>query len=495
MAREREGHHRLGKGRGSGSGSTGIGSGSTGTTEGTGTGTTVAPGAGGTGLASIEHIVVLMLENRSFDHMLGYLYTDAGNVTPTGHAFDGLTGKETNPDSSGNPVSVFQITPSTPNAYFMPGADPGEGYKATNDQLWGSDTAPASGTAATNQGFIKDYAYTLGWEKTEGWSILSGTTAADIMGCFTPQALPVLSALAKGYAVCDQWFCSAPTETLPNRAFLCAGTSQGHMDDKTKTYTCPSIFGSMTKANVTWKVYGYDAEPLTKQDFPDISNAPASNFGLFTDFQNDAKNGTLPSYVFLEPSWGSSGNSQHPNYDVAKGEQFIHDTYEALRSGPGWNQTLFVLTYDEHGGCYDHVSPPWGATPPDTTAGEFGFGFDRFGVRVPTVLISPLIAEGTVYRVPSGAAPLDHTSVLKTIEQRWNIPALTERDKAAPGFGDVITLTTPRTDDVLSGVTVPASGSAGPAAGTLSHLEAIREELINTYHPGPRVPTSESAHS
>jgi phospholipase C len=442
--------------------------------------------AASNGLESIEHIVVLMLENRSFDHMLGFLYTSAGNVSPAGQPYEGLTGKETNPDASGNPVSVFQIMPSTPNAYFMPGADPGEGYEATNDQLWGSDTAPTSGTASTNQGFIKDYAYTLGWEKNEGWSILQGTTANDIMGCFTPEALPVLSALAKGYAVCDHWFASAPTETLPNRALLLAGTSQGHMDDKTKTYTCPSIFGSLTKAGVSWIVYGYDAEPLTKADFPDTSSAPASNFGLFKDFQAAAAAGTLPAFAFLEPSWGSTGNSQHPNYDVALGEQLIHDTYEALRSGPGWDKTLFVLTYDEHGGCYDHVSPPWGATPPDATAGEFGFGFDRFGVRVPAVLISPLIAPGTVYRVPAGAMPLDHTSVLKTIEQRWNIPPLTKRDAAAPGFGDVLTLTTPRADDVLSGVTVPVSGSAGPSAGQLSHLEAIRQEVLGISAPQAR---------
>jgi phospholipase C len=444
------------------------------------------PMAASNGLESIEHIVVLMLENRSFDHMLGYLYTSAGNVSPAGQPYEGLTGKETNPDANGNPVPVFQITPSTPNAYFMPGADPGEGYKATNDQLWGSDTAPTSGTASTNQGFIKDYSYTLGWEKNEGWSILQGTTANDIMGCFTPEALPVLSALAKGYAVCDHWFASAPTETLPNRAFLLAGTSQGHMDDTTKTYTCPSIFGSLTKAGVSWIVYGYDAEPLTKADFPDTSSAPASNFGLFKDFQAAAAAGTLPDFAFLEPSWGSTGNSQHPNYDVALGEQLIHDTYEALRSGPAWDKTLFVLTYDEHGGCYDHVSPPWGATPPDATAGEFGFGFDRFGVRVPAVLISPLIAPGTVYRVPAGAVPLDHTSVLKTIEQRWNISPLTKRDAAAPGFGDVLTLTTPRTDDVLSGVTVPVSGSAGPSAGQLSHLEAIRQEVLGISEPQAR---------
>jgi len=433
------------------------------------------------GLAGINHIVVLMLENRSFDHMLGYLYSDSGNVSPSGQPFEGLTGSESNPDGNGNQVGVYPITPSTPNAYFMPGADTGEGYTATNSQLWGATTAPASGTPATMQGFVTDFAYTIGWETTERWSIVPGTTADWIMGCFTPQALPVLSALAKGYAVCDHWFASAPTETLPNRAFALAGTSQGHMDDKTKTYTCSSIFGALTGAGVSWQVFGYNAQPLTKADFPDIAKADASHFGLFTDFQAAAAAGTLPAFTFLEPSWPSTGNSQHPNYDVALGEQLIHDTYEALRSGPGWPQTLFVLTYDEHGGCYDHVPPPWGATPPDDTPGEFGFGFDRFGVRVPTLLISPLIAPGTVYRVPDGSTPLDHTSILKTIEQRWNMQPLTARDAAAPAFGDVITLTTPRTDDALAGVTVPVSGTAGPSAAQLSHLQAVWDELYS--HP------------
>jgi phospholipase C len=436
------------------------------------------------GLASIEHVVVLMLENRSFDHMLGYLYREAGNVSSSGQPFDGLTGQESNPGSSGAAVPVSTIEPSAANAYFMPGADPGEGYLATNQQLYGTDAGPGSaGETAPVNGYVTDYAYTLGWETTEKWSIVAGTTEQDIMGCFTPEALPVLSALARGYAVCDQWFSSVPTETMPNRAFVCSGTSQGHMDDKTHTFTSPSIFGLLDKNNLGWAIYGYDATPLTKETFTDIAGADASHFGLFADFQAAAAAGTLPPFTFLEPSWSSTGNSQHPNYDVALGEQLIHDVYEALRGGPGWPQTLFVLTYDEHGGCYDHVAPPWGATPPDSTAGEFSFDFTRFGVRVPTVLVSPLIAPGTVYRVPPGGTPLDHTSILKTVEQRWSLPALTARDAAAPAFGDVLTQPEPRTDDVLSGVTVPVSGGTSPAAGQLSHLEAIREELISRALP------------
>jgi phospholipase C len=446
------------------------------------------------GLSAIDHIVVLMLENRSFDHMLGYLYHDSGNVTPNGQAFEGLTGAESNPGTDGKPVPVFPITPGTPNAYFMPGADPGEGYMATNSQLFGSNTAPSPPVVPAMQGFVTDYAYTIGWETRDKWAIVAGTQPQDIMGCFTPEALPVLSALARGYAVCDHWFGSAPTETLPNRAFALAATSQGHMDDKTRTFTSPSIFGSLTAAKLSWKVYGYDAQPLTKHNFPDIAAAPAANFGLFADFRRDAADGSLANFVFLEPSWGTTGNSQHPNYDVALGEQLIHDVYAALRSSPVWDSTLLIITYDEHGGCYDHVAPPSGAVPPDNSAGEFGFDFTRFGPRVPTVLVSPLIAPGNVFRVPIGATPLDHTSVLKTIETRWNLAALTARDAAAEHVGGALTLTAPRTDDVLAGVVVPVSGGVTPAAGQISHLQQVQADLLAREVPaGAHVPAPRTA--
>jgi phospholipase C len=180
-------------------------------------------------ISQINDIVVLMLENRSFDHMLGLLYAASGNVSPSGQPFEGLSGNESNPGTDGTPVSVFTIAPSDANAYFMPGADPGEGYSATNSQLFGSTTAPTP-PVATNNGFVADFSYTLGWESKEGWSILDGTTANDIMGVFPPTMLPVLSGLAQGFAVCDYWFGSVSTETLPNRAFVNAGTSQGHYE-------------------------------------------------------------------------------------------------------------------------------------------------------------------------------------------------------------------------------------------------------------------------
>jgi len=456
-------------------------------------------------LSSIEHIVVLMLENRSFDHMLGWLYTASGNVSPSGSRFEGLTGNETNPDANGNHVKVFPITQTTPNAYSMPGFDPGEGYMAANRQLFGSLKAPADGQPASMNGFVADYAATLGWGSgasgmsgapgmsagmsgapgmsgARGMSVVPGTTALHIMGCFTPEALPVLSGLAKGFAVCDHWYGSVPTETLPNRAFACTGSSQGHMDDNTRTYTSPSIFGALSKHGIDWSLYGYDAEPLGRHVFTDITRASSSHFGLFTAFTAAAAAGTLAPFVFLEPSWGARGNSQHPNYDVALGEQLIHDVYYALRNGPAWNHTLLIITYDEHGGCYDHAPPPWGATPPDNTVGEFGFDFTRFGPRVPTVLVSPLIEAGSVFRAPSSGPPLDHTSILKTVESRWGLGPLTARDRAAPDVSGALRLKRPRSDDPLHGVTVPSAPQPSAAAAP-SHLQEVLADLISRQYP------------
>jgi phospholipase C len=435
----------------------------------------MSPTGQGSG-SPIEHIVVLMLENRSFDHMLGYLYTESGNVAPSGQLFEGLIGNEANDGADGTPVSVYQLDPTAADVYFSPGADPGEGYVATNAQLFGSNTAPAQ-AVATNDGFVTNFAASLSWEGPSGWSILPGTTPSEIMGMFTPAMLPVLSGLARGYAVCDQWFASVPTETLPNRAFACAATSQGHMDDSTKSYTCPSIFGQLSEHGISWAIYGYDAQPLTRLNFPDTIAAPDGNFGLFTDFQTAATNGTLPAYTFLEPSWGSSGNSQHPNYDVALGEQLIHDVYYAVRSGPNWPSTLLIITYDEHGGCYDHVPPPSGAIAPDSSVGEFGFDFTRFGVRVPAVLVSPLIPAGTVFRAPNDSMTIDHTSILRTIEDTFHVAPLTARDAAAPSLSAVITLSSARADDPLEGVVVPTSGGASPAAVEPSHLQQVYAEM------------------
>jgi phospholipase C len=428
-------------------------------------------------LDKIDHIVYLMLENRSFDHMLGFLYADTGNRSPAGHAFDGLTGEETNPDDLGQPVQVYKISAEDPQPYLMPGADPGEGFQNTNYQLFSTDD-PQPGAIPDNQGFVVNFKSAIASDLANHYTdTLPGTVASQIMGMYTPELLPVLSGLAKGFAVCDAWFASVPSMTMPNRAFALAGTSQGHLDDHVKVFTCPSIFGRLSDKNIDWAIFGYNREPLTRLDFPDTQSADECHFGHFRDFQEQAKAGTLPAFTFLEPSWDATGNSQHPNYDVALGEQIIHDTYYALRHGKNWASTLLIINYDEHGGCYDHVAPPGGATPPgDGTVGEFGFDFTRFGVRVPAVLVSPLIAAGTVFRATHGV--IDHTSVLKTIHQRWDTEPLTKRDAAAASLAPVLTLTTPRRDDPLKGVKPPISNSIQPNTATPSKLDKVQAAQV-----------------
>ena len=428
-------------------------------------------------LGMIEHIVQVMLENRSFDHMLGYLYADRGNVSPAGQPFDGLIGDESNPDDTGRSVPVYAIQATDADPYLMPGADPGEGFLNTNYQLFSTDD-PAPGAKATNDGFVVNFKAAIASDLAKHYGdTLPGTQPSQIMGMYTPQLLPVLSGLARGFAVCDRWFASVPTMTLPNRAFAAGATSQGHLDDTPKVYTCPTIFGRLSDRGLDWAIYGYNSDPLTRQTFPDTKAADDTHFGHFRDFQQRAAAGTLPPYTFLEPSWDAAGNSQHPNYDVAKGEQFLHDIYVALRSGKAWNSTLLIITYDEHGGCYDHLAPPSGATPPgDGTVGEHGFDFTRFGVRVPAVLVSPLIAPGTVFR---GSGPIDHTSVLKTLSERWGTAPLTQRDRAAASLGDVITLAQPRTDDPLSGVLPPLSAAAHPNSSKPTKLDRVHAALVS----------------
>ncbi|MDE2451315.1 MAG: phosphoesterase [Gammaproteobacteria bacterium] len=427
-------------------------------------------------LGRIQHLVQVMLENRSFDQMLGFLYADTKNVSLAGQAFDGLTGEESNPDDTGRQVPVYRIQASDPHPYFMPGADPGEGFLNTNYQLFSTDD-PTSGAVPTNGGFVVNFKAAIASDLSKGYKdTLPGTAAADIMGMYTPELLPVLSGLARGYAVCDRWFASVPTMTMPNRAFASAATSQGHLDDSVKTFTCPTIFGRLSDQGLDWAIYGYNRDPLTRLDFPDTTHADNSHFGHFRDFQSRAAAGTLPPYTFLEPSWDATGNSQHPNYDVSKGEQFLHDVYVALRNGKAWGSTLLIITYDEHGGNYDHVAPPANATPPgDGTVGEQGFDFTRFGLRVPAVLVSPLIKAGTVFR---GTGPIDHTSVLKTISERWGTAPLTARDRAAGSLGDVVSLATPRTDDPLSGVVPPTSSIAHPGASQPTKIDMIHAQRV-----------------
>lgn len=430
-------------------------------------------------LKQIKHIVVLMLENRSFDNLLGWLYD--GEEIPNKQEFEGLSKDLWNPldniDSDGVPFTeqVYvrkngesyklgtKWVDDVEEDYTLPNPDPGEGFRDTNFQLYGhyqaGDVYPPY---ATNQGFVNNYKNAM----------LYGTYSFQdkpcdprlIMTCYTPNQVPALSSLAKAYAVCDQWHASIPSQTLPNRDFFHAATSCGNVNNKPNdNCDARTIFNQIQDAidknkrtDLSWKVYsGTDHDgkqfSLTRTVMTQL-HAPAfnNNFQNIKQFYTDAASGDLASYTFLEPQFSGDGqNDQHPPADVRPGDQMIADVYNAVRKSSCWNETLLIVTYDEHGGCYDHVPPPNYAKPPnaDEPAGQDGFRFNRLGVRVPTVLISPYIAEGTIAR-PEGYAPYEHTSVIKTIQMTFGLTGnLTERDKAAPDLSGVLTLKTARTDE------------------------------------------------
>jgi phospholipase C len=387
-------------------------------------------------LDSVKSIVVLMLENRSFDNILGYLYFADGNKSPNGDPFDGLTGSETNPRPGGGaPVKVRQETSMT----TVPDPDPGEDYQHVNVQLFRTDPPPVPPNA-TNDGFVTDY-------------VAVGGAPRDIMSCYDPGLVPNLAEICRRYAVCDAWYASVPSQTWTNRAFTHAATSWGMVNNAPYNpfrWKMPTIFQKMSAiSGMTWRVY-YDENyiALTRLQFPALYKPGYNkNFLGFEHFLNDANAGQLPRYAFIEPNFFANPltkkkqSDMHPPSDITPGDQFIVRVFNAVVTGPQWknNEVLLVITFDEHGGCYDHVPPPTNATPPDKKPGQLGFDFKRFGVRVPAVVVSPFVKAGSVFHAAAGAVPYDHTSILATIEKRFGMTNLTKRDQAAPDLSSVLT--------------------------------------------------------
>ncbi|HUI97982.1 MAG TPA: alkaline phosphatase family protein [Xanthobacteraceae bacterium] len=382
-------------------------------------------------LDQIEHVVVLMLENRSFDCLLGKLY-------PASAAFDGLTGNESNPDAQGNPVKVWNSPGTDPAAMTIPTPDPGELWVDMNTQLFGVPSVPTPPTP-TMAGFVKNYLE----QATPGHAF----EAKTVMHYFTPDQVPVLTGLARQFAVCDRWFASAPCQTWPNRFFVHTATANGYENNSPLRvpfpYPMTTIFNRFELAGRDWRIYFHDiAQTHTLAKLLPL----AEKFQFYKAFRDDARTGRLPAYSFIEPRYFTLvtelPNDMHPPHNVTLGEQLIADVYNSLRSGPAWTKTLLVITYDEHGGCFDHAPPP-AAVPPSATATS-PFNFDRYGVRVPAVIVSPYIKQGTILR-PPGVVPYDHTSVIATLRKRWPDlgEPLTNRDKAAPDLGNALTLATP----------------------------------------------------
>jgi phospholipase C len=350
-------------------------------------------------IPEIEHIVVLMMENHSFDNYLGMLGRGEGfPLDERGRP------QAANPDDTGNLVHAFHM----PSTCQVPGPD----------QSWNATHLSMNGDR--NDGFVK-----------------AGGAAA--MGFWTPRDLPFYSALARKFVLCDRWFASAPTRTFPNRRFLLAATASGHISNDTDFEIGPpngTILEQLDAHGISWR--NYYSLLATSQLFPDAIRAHPENLVKMDQFFTDTAAGTLPAFSLVDPDplTASEDNPQ----DIRKGEAFAASVINAVLKSPAWPKTLLIWCYDEHGGYYDHVPPP-PAVAPDATPPMINVppdqpgGFDRYGFRVPAVVISPRAKRKHVSHTL-----YDHTSILKTIETKWNLPALTARDANANSLLDCLDL-------------------------------------------------------
>jgi phospholipase C len=391
------------------------------------------------GIQALEHIVVVMMENRSFDHMLGALK----GVNP---AIDGLDGTETNPDTTGALATVQPLAEY--QSQLDP--DPNHHFAAVNLQIFG-DPSNGPPLPATMSGFVKSY---FNQQQNVAHS-------HDILYYFTPEMLPVLTTLATEYAVFNRWFASIPGPTICNRAFAHYGTSFGQvsMDVFEFDRKIAAIYERMETAGHTSKLFYYDEASSTMEVVNLLQNEPQV-FGTFQDFLKACDGNALPAYSFIEPNYTDHDSpdgggeviacDQHPDHDVRAGEKFLADVYNRIRQNPVlWPKTALLIVYDEHGGIYDHVPPPACTpdgfkAPPSATGTMFEFDFDRLGVRVPAILVSPWVAKGTIIN-----DVFEHASIPATVTDYFigEYPDRTPREIAANTFLGSLSLPAMRGDD------------------------------------------------
>jgi phospholipase C len=390
------------------------------------------------GLDALKHIVVLMMENRSFDHMLGSLKA----VNPL---IDGVDGTQWNPDTQGNQVHV------QPLAEFQSqlDPDPDHHFPAVDLQIFGGDQS--STRVANMQGFVKSY-----FQQRQDVA-----HSQKIMYYFSEDKLPVLTTLATNFAVFNRWFSSIPGPTICNRGFAHYGTSFGQVGMNVFYPHGKSVYERLQDAGRTAKLYYFDQASSTMEVVNLLQHQPQL-FGTYDQFIADCKSGTLPDYSFVEPNYTDHDNDdgaqlasdQHPDHNIQAGELYIASVYNAIRENPTlWASTALLIVYDEHGGIYDHVVPlaclgdGHSAGPADTGL-NYTFNFDRLGVRVPAILVSPWVPKGTV--VPADRV-FEHASIPATASSHFigTYTANTEREQNAQTFLDLLSLDVMRTESIF----------------------------------------------
>ncbi|PQE08487.1 phosphatidylglycerol specific phospholipase protein [Rutstroemia sp. NJR-2017a BBW] len=296
-------------------------------------------------------------------------------------------------------------------------------------------------------------------EQSITYSTLNKTRAAEAINYYTPDQIRVFGSMAENFVLFDRWFAAVPGPTNPNRAYITSGTSHGHgkNDNAFNVYGIPvkSVFQQLTEANITWMNYqnsttgpglGFNPDAAF-YNWTKSSGAYKTNIAPLQQFYDDAAKGTLPQFTYINPEC-CSYQSFHPPSPITLGENFIKGIYEAVRNSPQWNETLFILTFDEHGGFGDHVPPPVNVPAGDdlthTEVAPDGknmtFDFKRLGIRVPTLLISPWVGKGIVEnKGRNNGGEYTHTSILNFLGELWGLAPLTPRVSWSATFEHLIT--------------------------------------------------------
>lgn len=357
-------------------------------------------------LSGIHHIVVLMMENRSFDHMLGYLSLPAALGGRERSDVDGLKGTESN-DLGSTTYAVNRLTNTALRG------DPHHDWMSVKEQITtsGPNGAPMGG-------FVASYN-----------TVAGVANIGEVMGYYTANEVPTFDFLSEHYCVCDRWFSSFPGPTIPNRLFSLAGTSRRVGGDLFSDFPLPSVFELLDRRGVSWEIYFEDIIPalglFSSHGVEDDDHFHGLNYLL-----KRPGNRPLPAASWIDPYFLRHKDDDHPPADVTRGQLLVRSVYDALRGRTEWPRTLLIVTYDEHGGYYDHVTPPGfdgGPEIPDDSPDPRlpgGYNpFRRLGVRVPALLISPRIKQSVCRET------LDHTSIIRTLlEQFCPDPADALRD-------------------------------------------------------------------
>jgi len=343
--------------------------------------------------SGIEHIVVVTMENRSFDHFLGWVPGADGKQAGLNYF-----------DKTGRLLSTSELAPDYTGC---PHPDPDHSY----------DQSRVAYDGGAMDGFLR-----------------AGANDSFAIGYYSESDLPFYSALAQNYMVCDRYFCSILGPTFPNRMFQWTGQTD-RLNDSVSFSGLPTIFDRLAAARVSHRYFFSNLPYLAFWGLKYIFST-----GLIDEFFERAATGKLPAVSFVDPNYtlldNGSGNDDHPHADIRNGDSFLAAVFYALAKGPAWKNTVLIITFDEGGGFFDHVAPPRvvaaNGVDTDMVGGQVLLGF-----RTPTIIASPLTRNPL--RVPLvNHTVFDHTSALKLIEWRWNLPPLTPRD-ASPQIGNFAT--------------------------------------------------------